>query len=680
MKKIVRFVSIFIIIFSTVISCTVAACTFFLFKYKDSKVSEDLLKISRSSDRTVFYGYSDRSEHATEEPVMIENAALSGSLKYKYVSYVEIPDNLINAFVAIEDKRFQDHRGIDILRTVKATANFIVGGSKSFGGSTITQQLVKNLTGNDQISADRKIKEIFCALDLERNYDKTEILQMYLNVINLAHGCRGVGAAAQYYYSKEPSELTVSEAATIAAITNNPTKYDPERNPEKNKQRRDVILKCMLEEGYITEDEYKSAISTEICLSIDRNSESNGINSWFIDAVTNDVINDLCKKYEVSKDTASMMLYRGGYKIYTSMDISIQNILENYYLNELSFKADKDGNTPQSSMIIISPKGDILALVGAVGEKKGNRVQNYATDTKRPPGSIIKPLSVYAPAIDKGIVNWSTVIEDSPVKEGTAAAPPWPSNVNKKYVGNVNVKYAVENSLNTVAVKILDQVTPQASFDFLQKKLYIRSLDPKLDMGQASLALGQPSYGVTLRELVAAYTVFENGVMSKPRSYYKVTDSVGKIILDNSPEEEQVISKESAAIMTKLLETVVETGTARGLITLDRTVDVAGKTGTTQNNSDKYFVGYTPSLVAGVWFGFDYPKSLSEYGSNYSARIWNEVMSRIYQNTYYANDNNSFLVPDTVQMLTYDKETGNYPPQNDNDNDPVLENGWFEVK
>lgn len=674
MKRFLKFLSIFGIVFSAMTCVASITAISFLARYKDSHVDADLLKISRSSGETVFYGYRETTnETQIQEPVLIEGATLSGGRKYKYIPYSKIPSALINAFIAIEDKRFFDHNGIDLLRTAKATANYFLGGKKSFGGSTITQQLVKNLTGNDQISPERKITEAFSALDIEKNYDKTEILEMYLNVINLSNGCCGIGAGAEYYYSKEPSELTISECATIAAITNNPSKYDPKNNPQNNKKRRDLILKCMLEENFISQKEFDEAMSSPIALKLNDNYKAN-VNSWYIDMVTSDVIEDLSIKYGISRNNAAMMLYRGGYKIYTAMDISLQNILDDYYSEQLKIDLDKEGKSPQSSMIIISPSGEILAVVGAVGEKTGNRIQNYATDTKRPPGSTIKPLSVYAPALNSGIINWSTVIEDSPVKNN----PPWPSNVTKRYSGNVTIKYAIENSLNTVAVKVLDMIGAEKSFDFLNDQLYFKSLDREADIGQASLALGQPSHGVTLREIVAAYTVFQNGNMSKPRSYYKVTDSSGKIILDNTPKEKQVISPETAAIMTKLLETVVDTGTARTLISLDSKIDIAGKTGTTQNNCDKYFIGYTPSLVAGVWFGYDYPKSLSEYGSNLSAKIWDNVMSKIYKETGYKDSPAHFSVPDSVQKLTYDKFTGEVPPTTSNTDS--YEEGWFTIK
>lgn len=676
MKTFWKITLISILFLSVAMSLALICGAVFINKYSDSHVDDELLRISRSSSQTLFYYYSygDR-EKSIGNAHLIEGAKLDNGVKYEYVSYDRLPKHLINAFVAIEDKRFEQHNGMDYLRSAKAVINYVTGGKSTFGGSTITQQLVKNLTGNDQFDVTRKISEAFSAMDLEEKYDKTEIMEMYLNVINLASGCRGVGAAASYYYSKEPCELTLSECATIAAITNNPSKYNPLKNPENNKRRRNLVLSCMLREGYITQQEHDEARDSELELNISAKYSSGHVNSWYIDMVTEDVINDLAAKYDITRSTAALMLYNGGYKIYTAMDASIQNIIDEYYSNQYNFPIDSNGNMPQSSIIVINPhNGDILGVAGGIGTKSANRVQSYATDTKRPPGSAIKPLSVYAPALDKGIIKWSTIVSDSPIKEGTD----WPRNADGIYRGNVTVQYAIEQSLNTVAVRVLNMLGNRNSIDFLNEKLHITSLDGNRDSGDASLALGQPSDGITLRELTAAYSILEDGVMSKPRSYYKVTDSEGRIILDNSPSQEPVISRASAAIMTKLLQTVVERGTAKGKITLSDTIEVSGKTGTSQNNCDKYFVGYTPQLLAGVWFGYEYPKPLVEFGGNFSATVWDEIMSLIYQSADFKDSRNKFDMPDDVQKLTYNSETGEMPSKEDDYT--LMEDGWFTVR
>ena len=360
------------------------------------------------------------------------------------------------------------------------------------------------------------------------------------------------------------------------------------------------------------------------------------------------------------------------------MDKQLQDIVGEYFENTDNFPIDSEGRSPLSSMIVIDPNsGDVLAVAGNIGEKKGNRIQNFATMTKRPPGSTIKPLSVYAPAFERKIINWASIIEDSPVQDGQLGSP-WPSNANKKYIGDVTVKYSVANSLNTVAVKILHKLGREASFDFLTRSLKIYSLNKETDMGDASLALGQPSKGVTLRELTSAYAIFQNGIMCKSRTYYKVTDSTGRIILENASEQKKVISDETATIMTKLLETVVSEGTARGYIDLED-IEVAGKTGTTQYNNDKYFIGYTPNLLAGVWQGYEYPKPMDCFDGNYSICIWNDVMNLIYGNTGYAQtDIMRFPISKNVKKLSYNKKSSLPPSEFDDPED--IEDGWFDVR
>ncbi len=675
MKKLVKIALVLIIVISVLSSFVVIAGAVYLRRYKNSRVDPSLIEIAHRSEKTKFYCYdfSDRNGRVGQA-VLVESAELNGEVKYKYAPYNEIPEDLINAFIAIEDKRFYKHEGIDFLRTAKAAFNYVFG-SGDFGGSTITQQLVKNLTGNDDFSVDRKLSEAFSAIALEKEYDKTEILEMYLNVINLSGGCRGVGAAAEYFYSKTPSELTLSECATIAAITNNPSKYNPKKHPENNRERRDLILKRMLEAGYITDYEYRSAVAEPISLNPSQKESGGSINSWYVDMVIEDVLTDMCAKYNISRSSASLMLYRGGFKVYTAMDAEIQAILEKYYSDIYNFPIDSQGKLAQSSMIVIDPyNGDVLGVVGAIGEKKGNRIQNYATDTKRPPGSAIKPLSVYSLALEKGLIEWSSIFEDSPVKAGNETQPPWPFNADKTYVGDVDIQYAVQNSLNTVAVKVLDSVGNEESLSFLKNKLLISSLDDSADVGSASLALGQSSRGISLRELTAAYSIFQEGIMSKPRTYFKVTDENGQIILDNSPSQETVLSIETAAIMTKLLETVVDSGTAQGIISLDKTIAVAGKTGTTQNNCDRYFVGYTPELLAGVWFGYEYPKPLDDFGGNPSIYLWDEIMSEIYEKTDYGKASR-FAIPETVQKLTYKTPSGELMKNGEAAFD--IKDGWF---
>ena len=612
----------------------------------------------------------------SQEDIINDNATqltgeeIYGGFRNTPVEYEDIPQNLIDAFVCIEDKRFFTHNGVDWKRTVGATANYFLKFRAEFGGSTITQQLIKNVTGEDSYSLKRKIQEIFWALDLESKMSKEEILGSYLNIINLSNGCYGVGAAAKYYFSKNVSELTLGECVALAAITNNPSYYDLKNNPENNKKRRNIILDEMLAQGVIDENEYNQAYDKNIQLNLQN--DKKGINTWYVDMVIEDVIDDLVKSKGYSRELASNLIYTGGLKIYTAMDIEIQSLLEEYYNNVENFYQSGDGEEPQSAMIIINPyNGAILGVAGAIGQKVGNRLQNYATDAQRPAGSVIKPISVYAPALENKIINWATVYDDTPVKFSSTQEPSqanaWPKNVTRDYRGLTNINYAIEQSVNTVSVKVLDDVGLDTSFDFLKNKLHINSLiESKTlengvtisDKDYAALGLGQFNYGVTLLEMTAAYSIFvNNGIYSKPRSYYKVTDINGNIILENEYQGEVVISEENAIIMTKMLQNVLTNGTAKS-ITLQNKIECAGKTGTTQDNCDRWYIGYTPYYVGGVWYGYEYPKPLSASTNKICIQTWDKIMTKLHQKYISEKNVKPFATSENIVSAEYCKDSG----------------------
>ena len=623
-------------------------------------------------DSTTRFYYCDTGiDHHYDEGAVTElDETLSGSRRILYVDYENIPQHLIGAFVAIEDKRFFDHDGVDLYRSAGAAANYILGFDDRFGASTITQQLIKNVTGNNEISIKRKLQEILWAFDLEKSMTKEEILTCYLNVINLSQGCYGVGAAANIYFSKAASELNVLESACIAAITNSPTYYDPIRNPENNKARRDVILTAMYDQGYLDEETYRACHGADVTLNVNEEALRSRVNSWYVDMVVEDVTRDLMTQYGYTRETASRMVYNGGLRIVTAMDPSIQNRVESYYRNVYHF-GTRGGERAQSAMIVLHPQtGDVLGVAGAVGEKTANRVQSYATSAKRPSGSTIKPLSVYAPALEEGKITYSTVFDDVPVKfiKTATGFKTWPQNANMVYRGLTNVNYALANSLNTVAVKVLDTVGTEKSFSFLQDTLHIDSLIEReplsgggylTDKAPAALALGQMNHGVTLREMTAAYTIFsDGGQYAAPRSYYKVYDSRGRELLSSTTDKEYAISSANACIMTKMLEHVISTGTAKP-ITLDNVIDVAGKTGTTQNNCDKWFIAYTPYCLCGVWYGYEYPVPIEEDEKNQYLDIWNDVMLDVHLNYYVpAGGIRSFATDKDVVAVTFCRDSG----------------------
>ena len=654
-----------------VVSSLILGLTFSIYisANMEKHVDETMFELLDGSGASKIYYYASEDDRISGNATELVDQELYGGYRNKAVKYTDIPKELVYAFVSIEDKRFFSHNGVDWKRTLGASANYFLNLKAEFGGSTITQQLIKNVTEEDDYSFQRKIQEILWALDLETKMSKEEILEKYLNIINLSNGCYGVGAASEYYFSKDVRDLTLSECAAIAAITNNPSYYDPIRNPKNNEQRRNLILSQMYDQGYISLDEYNAAISEGISLNVSTKKQSQ-INLWYVDMVINDVIEDLIEQNGYSREMASLMIYTGGLKIYTAMDIDVQNTLEDYYRNTSNFYWIAGGENPQSAMIIIDPySGDILGVAGAVGEKTGNRLQNFATETLRPAGSVIKPLSVYAPALENGLISWSTVYDDVPVRFNSTASSQyvaWPKNANGTYQGLTNINHAIENSINTVTVRVLEDLGLEASFDFLYDSLELTSLIEKktlqdgsviTDKDYAALALGQFNYGVTLKEITAAYSVFvNNGVYSESRSYYKVTDSHGNVILDNGYRGKTVISEDNASLMTLMLQNVVQSGTAKG-ITLKSTIDCAGKTGTTQSNYDRWYVGYTPYFVGGVWYGYEYPKTLEGRSSGVCVDIWDDIMTLLHKK-YSAREKKEFQISDRLVTQEYCKDSG----------------------
>ena len=658
-KKKRRAGKILLLVLAAFFSCLVIVGTvaaIYVKTHFESALPSNFFELSVKGESPTFFAYrfDDRANRVGVAEDITEDVFFQK--RTVYTSFDEMPSHLINAFVAIEDKRFWEHEGVDWYRTLAAGANYLLGFSNRFGASTITQQLIKNVTGNTDATPKRKLQEILYARDLEKKLDKKRILELYLNVIHFSDRCDGVGDAAWHYFSKTPSELTLIESAAIAAITNNPTYYNPIRNPENNAYRRNLILDAMLDQGYITDAEYESAVGESLILRV-KEMPAETQNSWYADMVIEDVIEGLMEKYGMTRTAASRYLYGGGLQIYTAMDEQIQEIVEDYYQNDLRVPNNANGISAQSALIVIDAKtGDILGVAGAVGKKSGNRVQNFATQTLRPPGSTIKPLSVYAPALEKGLINWASVYDDVPVNFGTSNASPWPRNATGVYRGLTNISYAVAHSTNTVSVRVLEELGLENAYRFAKENFHLEHLisdERGNDCDVAALALGQLNYGVTLRELSTAYTVFaDRGNYHPYRSYYRVLDSNGRILLSNADRSEPVMSEGNAAIMTKLLQEVVHRGTSSS-ITLEKKTECAGKTGTSHKDFDRWFIGYTPELICGVWCGYEYPESLE--GKNLCTSIWDRVMSMICAAGNYEKE---FEVPSSVVKASYCRDSG----------------------
>lgn len=543
----------------------------------------------------------------------------------------QIPQHMKDALVAIEDKRFYTHKGVDWFRTAHAALNMFTGGS-TFGGSTITQQLIKNLTQQDDITVQRKLLEIFQALDLEKNYDKDEILEYYLNAVYFGEGCYGVQTAAQTYFGKDAKDLSVAESAAIVGITNLPTYYDPFYSVENNKERQENVLREMYKQGYLNKSEYEAAKSEELEFVRGENSpDTSNVYSYYEEVVLSDVIGDLAEAKGISRNAASQLVHNAGYEIYACIDKDIQAKVDAIYTDPEQLPKSYSGTKSQlqSAIVIIDQTtGEIKALSGGTGEKTISYGLNRATGTTRPPGSSIKPIAVYGPAVEYGLISPSTMVLDADETHVQLAHTSWyPKNSPNTYDGIITITTALQKSKNTVAAQIMDKLTPSASLEFLRSRLGVTSLIDS-DADYAAMALGEPHYGITVREMAQAYTALANdGVFTYSRTYTMVKDRSGKIILDNQPQTIRAFSQETARTMTYMLNNAATYGT--GSESRLSNMPVAGKTGTTTSNRDRWFCGYTPYYTCAVWTGYDTPETMS-FSGNPATQIWQKVMSAIH--------------------------------------------------
>ena len=570
-----------------------------------------------------------------------ELVTLVGRYKRIWVDYEDIPPYMEKALVAIEDKRFYDHNGVDWFRTSTAFIRMFAQMETGYGGSTLTQQLIKNLTGNDEVTVQRKLTEIFGALEMEKKYDKKEIVEWYLNAVYFGEGCYGVQAAAQTYFGKDVSDLSLAECAAIVGITNKPTYYDPFYNKQNNKDRQETILREMYEQEYIDFETYKSAVAEELVFAHSPEEDTTAvIYSYYEEVVINDVIHDLMDAKGIGRNAATALLYNGGYQIYCCIDPRIQNIVDAVYTDpsQIPHPGNNTDQQFQSAIVIMDPyDGRILALSGGVGEKTSNFPLNRAVPeyvngydyggATRPPGSSFKPIASYGPAVDLGLITPRTYVNDSAMihLRGTSW---YPHNDNYQNYGIITIEQGLMWSLNTVAAQIVDILPggPQTSYDYLTQRLGVTSLVND-DISYAPMALGQLTYGISVRELCQAYCAFVNdGVFTYSRTYSMVTDARGNVVLDNSPKTIQAFQPNTAYTMTYMLKKNVEEGIASEARLWS--IPVGGKTGTSTDQKDRWFAGVTPYYVAVVWTGYDIPEKISING-NPAARIWRNVMASV---------------------------------------------------
>lgn len=591
----------------------------------------------------------------------------------------QIPKDLQKAVVAIEDKRFYTHKGVDWHGTARAIFSTIFGGSVQ-GGSTITQQLVKNVTGDNQNTVKRKVMEIYRAQELEKRYEKDEILEAYLNEVYFGYSCYGVVTASLKYFNKDVSELSLAECASLIAITNNPSLYDPLQTDwglENNRTRQLLVLGAMLEQEKIDQAAYDAAKEENVVFSngytilggrvdvdTDKKDDTDtdggdeqpeeetetatSSQSYFTDAVIEDVAAALVEKYGLTDSTNPVtgkvttafdqgvnMVYGKGYKIYTTQNPDYQKIAEEvctdtsnlpYTSSYTNSYGEKETEQLQVGMTIVDPyTGYVVAMVGGAGVKQYDRGWNWATSARQC-GSAIKPISVYAPALDDGTINGASTIDDYPVMVLNGSV--YPKNANGRYKGLTPLHTAIARSTNTCAVRVVQEYGTSRSYDFMTNKLGFTTLTSQDAQQVGNMGLGGLDRGVTTEEMAAAFAAFANeGIYTAPRTFIRVEDADGNVILENEAKASVAMKDTTAALMNSLLQEVINGGTGyEGRIS---GMHVAGKTGTTNNDQDRYFVGYTPYYSCAVWVGYVHNQRIVASG-NPAASMWQKVMSRIH--------------------------------------------------
>ncbi len=684
------------------VTLVVLVCAFVLVGLLGSYLQDDILpdsemvKENYNLDETSFIHYVDSSGNIQEL-----QRIYASTTDREWATYDEFPEDLVHAAVAIEDKRFYEHQGVDWITTVKACVKMFVG-SGDAGGSTITQQLVKNMTGDNSVTVRRKVVEIFKAIDFERRYDKDVIMEWYLNLIYFGDRKNGVKSAAAHYFGKELQNLTTAECASLISITNNPSIFSPYSSTfeykgkimtgaERNNIRKENTLYEMRNQGYLTEEEYqaaleqelvfKSGISTEdsmaYCENLDCGYEgivstllvqedkylcpeckqeiqvgenaSQKVYSWFVDTVMEDVAAALAERDGLvwedlgkeQKAVYTQLIQRSGYHIYTTLDMEVQNQVDAIYTNLEEIPETRGGQQLQSGIVVIDNRtGDIVAMAGGVGEKTVFDGYNLATDAKLQVGSSFKPIAVYAPAFELGAITPATVIKDLPLRyvkdSSTGKTTAFPRNAEKNYQYSRTVLTGLVESVNAISVNTLDMIGTRYSYNFAKDRFRISGLvdnERYTDVDYAPLGLGGLTYGATLRDMACAYATFaNNGVYREGRTFTKVYDSQGNLIIDNVQKSEEILSEKTVDYMNYCLDQAVDHGT--GEVADIEGMDVCGKTGTTNSKKDRYFCGYTGYYTASVWCGFETPAEIQLVGEDTShpaARLWRKVMAPLHE-------------------------------------------------
>jgi len=661
-KKEKRPLRVIAVIFLVLAVLTVALCIFIaVFTNKNINFQNDEQLFEQAGEESILrlYALNDNERVLYEELCFSEN-------RKSWVNIENVSQSVKEAFLAAEDRDFYKHSGVNLKRTLYAAWNVIFKRQALFGASTITQQVIKNISGDDDMSFKRKFAEILRAFHMEKRHTKDEIFGVYLNIVPLSENVVGVQSGAAKYFNKDASELNAAEAATLAGITNAPTRFNPYLHPDACLKKRNNVLFAMYDSGFLSEEEYAEYCGNPLNVA-ERKNDSLTVSSWFSETVINDVISAFVAD-GYSEQTAKQLLYRGGLSIDVTVNPTIQKTMEEILENKEYLPAEtKDGL--KFAMCLIDPDtGNLLGIIGNSGKKTANHVTNYAT-TAHAPGSSLKPIALYAPLIDEGKISAATVFDDVPLSfhSQNGKISPYPNNSPKVYGGLTTVTDALRLSKNTVAMRLYKMRGAEAIygdlyntfvFDTLIRKKTNRDSSTLTDLAAAPLALGQLTNGVSLRKLTEAYSVFPaDGVLHRGRSFTKVTDRNGNVILINEPSSKRVYKSTTAKIMNQLLSSVVKDGTAKS-ITLKNCIATAGKTGTSGEDKDRIFIGYTPNVVGGIWCGYENKNHPISNVSPNHLTIWDTVMTKV-QNAVFENEDTpmSFSTEGLIRC-SYCKDSG----------------------
>lgn len=671
MKRVLKIIIIIFILLCIVVAGIFAGLFFGLFG-DDFKISKADLELSKLSSFA-----KDRDGNII--------ATISGEENRQIITLADMPQYLPKAFVSIEDERFYKHHGVDWKRTIGATVQYIFNrGSSSYGGSTITQQLVKNLTNEKDDTGVagmiRKVKEMAKARQIEKMISKDQILELYLNIIFLGDKAYGVEVASQYYFSKSAKDLSLAESAFLAGINHSPNGYNPFKADteeeqtkvnEKIKKRTKTVLGKMKELGYINDEEYNTAseqVDTGLAFMQGSVSTSEASYSYHTKAAIEQVKKDLMEQNDWSEAMADFNIRNKGYTIYTTQDTAIQTRMEEEFRKDDTYvrtakKANADGvkEKSQAAMVIIDHQtGQVVGEVGGLGSDSNAAGLNRGTQSYRQTGSAMKPLAVIAPGLENNTLTAGTVYDDCPTKFGSYE----PKNDGRKYLGPITIRDAIETSQNIPELKAMSDLTPSKSIDFLQSIGFskIHKASEKVYYGSSliaddnlSLALGGLTIGATPLEMAAGYAMIANdGEYITPTFYTKVEDKDGNVILEAKQEKKQVMSAQNAYILKSILQEPV-TGSA-GTATYCRIsgIDVAAKTGTTNESKDRWLCGFTPYYAAATWYGYDTPSEVTGHSRNPAGRLWSEIMKDIHEE----KENKKFEKPSGLVQVTICKDTG----------------------